>query len=85
MIENNQFNYNLIQRDLLYFTCFDKFVYIKNDVETCDKCCCFNRDLNCYFVVNTLRLLKINVNILQFLKRFRSMMKQIVREFEKTQ
>ena len=85
MIENNQFNYNLIQRDLSYFICFDKFAYIKNDVETCDKCRRFNRDFNRCFVVNTLRLLKVNVNILQFLKRFRLMMKQIVREFEKIQ
>ena len=85
MIENNQFDHDLIQRDLSYFICFDKFVYIKNDVETCDKCRRFNRDFNRCFVVNTLRLFKINVNILQFLKRFRSMMKQIVREFEKIQ
>ena len=85
MIENNQFNYNLIQQDLLYFICFDKFVYIKNNVETCDKYYRFNRDFNRCFVVNTLRLLKINVNILQFFKRFRSMMKQIVREFNKIQ
>ena len=85
MIENNQFNHDLIQRDLLYFICFNKFVYVKHDVEICDKCRRFNRDLNHCFVVNTLRLLKVNVNILQFLKRFRSIMKQIMREFEKTQ
>ena len=85
MIENNQVDYDLIQQDLSYFIYFDKFVYIKNDIEICDKCCRFNCNFNRYFVVNTLRLLKVNVNILQFLKRFRSMMKQIMREFEKTQ
>ena len=84
MIKNNQFNHDLIQRDLLYFICLDKFACVKNDVKICDKCCRFNRDLNRYFVVNTLRLLKVNVNILQFSKRFRSIMKQIVREFDKT-
>ena len=85
MIENNQFNHDLIQRDLLCFIYLDKFAYIKNDVEICDKYCRFNRDLNRCFVVNILRLLKVNVNILQFSKRFRSMMKQIVREFDKIQ
>ena len=85
MIENNQFDHDLIQRDLSYFICINKFAYIKNDVEICDKYRRFNRDFNRCFVVNTLRLLKVNVNILQFLKRFRSMMKQIMREFEKTQ
>ena len=85
MIENNQFNYDLIQRNLSYFICIDKFAYIKNDVKTYDKCRCFNHDFNCCFVVNILRLLKVNVNILQFFKRFRSMIKQIVREFEKIQ
>ena len=83
MIENNQFNHNLIQRNLSCFICLDKFAYVKNNVETCDKYCRFNRNFNRYFVVNILRLLKINVNILQFFKRFRSMMKQIVREFNK--
>ena len=63
----------------------DKFIYVKNNVKTCDKCRRFNRDFNRCFVVNKLRLLKINVNILQFSKRFRSMIKQIVREFDKTQ
>ena len=85
MIENNQFDYDLIQRNLSCFICFDKFVYIKNNVEICDKYCCFNRDFNRCFAINILRLLKVNVNILQFLKRFRLMMKQIVREFEKIQ
>ena len=85
MIENNQFDHDLIQRDLLYFICIDKFAYIKNNVEICDKYRRFNRNLNRCFVVNNLRLLKVNVNILQFLKRFRSMIKQIVREFNKIQ
>ena len=85
MIENNQFNHDLIQRNLSCFICIDKFAYVKNDVEICDKCRRFNRDLNRCFVVNTLRLLKVNVNILQFFKRFRSMMRQIVREFNKIQ
>ena len=85
MIENNQFDYDLIQRNLSYFICIDKFAYVKNDVKICDKYRHFNRDFNRCFVVNKLRLLKINVNILQFSKRFRSIMKQIVREFDKTQ
>ena len=85
MIENNQFDYDLIQRDLSCFIYFDKFVYIKNDVKICDKCRDFNRDFNRCFVVNILRLLKINVNILQFFKQFWSMIKQIVREFNKIQ
>ena len=85
MIENNLFYHDLIQRNLSCFICFNKFAYVKNDVEICDKCCYFNRDFNRCFAINTLRLLKINVNILQFSKRFRSIMKQIVREFDKTQ
>ena len=85
MTKNNQFDYNLIQRNLSCFICIDKFVYIKNNVEICDKCCRFNRDFNRCFVVNNLRLLKVNVNILQFSKRFRSIMKQIVRELDKIQ
>ena len=83
MIENNQFDYNSIQQDLSCFIYFDKFIYVKDDVKTCDKYCCFNCDFNRCFVINTLRLLKVNVNMLQFLNRFRSMIKQIVREFDK--